>query len=70
LDPTDHRARTRNDGQAGPEESCWLPQRYDDTAGRPKRVHSRKEEHNWGCGRHTQYKKRDGDGGLWIAVDH
>jgi hypothetical protein len=49
LDPTDHRDRTRNDGISRPwRKSCWLAQRYDDTEGRPKRVHSKKENHNWG----------------------
>jgi hypothetical protein len=47
LDPTDHQDRTRNGGISRPwRKSCWLAQRYDDTAGRPKRVHSKKEEHN------------------------
>jgi hypothetical protein len=56
LDPTDHRDQTRNDGISRPwRKSFWLAQRYDDTAGRPKRVHSKKEEHNWGViGTHSK----------------
>jgi hypothetical protein len=46
---------------------CWLAQRYDDTAGRPKRVHSKKEEHNCGVvGTHSE--RKDGDIGHWNAV--
>jgi hypothetical protein len=59
LDPTDHRDRTRNDGISRPwRKSSWLAQRYDDVAGRPRHVHSKKEEHNCGVvGTHSEKKK-------------
>ncbi len=47
MDPTDHRDRTRNDGISRPwKKSFWLAQRYNYAAGRPRRAHSKKEEHN------------------------
>jgi hypothetical protein len=59
LDPTDHRDQTRNDGISRPwRKSSWLLQRYDDVAGRPRRVHSKKEEHNCGVvGTHSKKRK-------------
>ncbi|MFN9909991.1 MAG: hypothetical protein ACK56F_28395, partial [bacterium] len=39
-------------------ESTWLTQRYVDVAGRPRRVHSKKEEHNCGVvGTHSKEGK-------------
>ncbi len=59
MDPTDHRDQTRNDGISRPwRKSSWLLQRYDDVAGRPRRVHSKKEEHNCGVvGTHSKKRK-------------
>ncbi|MFN9908623.1 MAG: hypothetical protein ACK56F_21265, partial [bacterium] len=40
-----------------PWRSTWLTQRFVDVAGRPRRVHSKKEEHNCGVCRHTQQEE-------------
>ncbi len=58
-------------GEAGPDGKLLASAAVRRRGGETKACSRKEGGHNWGVvGTHSKKKKKDGDGGLWIAVGH